>query len=99
MGHQQSRLQMRRSSILLSSRHVSEWTAAEVVTWLRRQKVSSEHWVDAFVTQKVTGSALYEKDADVVSYMTDETASDIELGDDLMMDALLRTEGWSVKKD
>ena len=86
----------RRFSTALSS-DIRSWSSRDVSAFLARQNVTPSY-LDAFEVQKVTGQALFDKEALLVHYM-DPAAEGITIADDVLMDALLRTEGWTVKKD
>ena len=79
------------------SEDVRSWSAADVLAFLKKQKANQDY-VEAFAVQKVTGLAIQERECLLVHYM-DPKATDQELSDEIMMDALLRTEGWTVKRD
>lgn len=77
---------------------VGTLSSQDLVAFLRRQRASPS-LVEAFEVQRVTGAALEQRDALLVGYLGGDvkTATDLDIPDDVLIDALLRTEGWSVK--
>ena len=80
-----------------ASGDVRNWSHQEVCAFLEKQNVNADY-LEAFKIQKISGAAIYDRECMLIHFM-DPQASGQEIGDEILMDALLRTEGWSVKKD
>jgi hypothetical protein len=96
--HRLERNLMRRTVFAyFAAKPLVEWSTGDVVLFLKRNNVR-EDLINAFEVNRVSGKELFEKEAIICSYMHNNNDTNLNISPDLVIDALMRTQGYSVRK-
>lgn len=88
---------MRAAFSLWNAKQLQQWSTAEVVEALAKRQCNKD-LVDGFRIQRISGQMLFEQETQLFHRLSDQSSNTAPIEDEVLMEALLKTAGYSCKK-